>query len=358
MKEIKVADFKAVPNTMKIRILVLIIVALLLFSEVFLRLFISQPSTQQFDDELGYTNIPGSQMIESQEGYGFITFNSLGFNDYDPNNHFSRKIFIIGDSYTEALQLDNEFSYTTLLEKHLESQKIDIIKLARDSFVPLHYPIVSNRYFNKYQPELTIIQFGSHTLSDLYGDNITIKYTADNKIESYTLHISDGDRKKEAIRGIINNSALAYYLLRRYKYLIINTLDRFEQLFSSSTSIKSNKESHKEQRSRDDYVNRLVYVLKRIKGKVLVLYLPDPGILLGSDKENTEIRKVIESAASIAGTGFIDLSDDIKRDFIKNNHILNGFSNSKPGAGHLNKYGHSVVANSLLIKLKSNGYLN
>lgn len=329
---------------------------LLIFTEVFLRLFISKPSTQQYDDELGYTNIPDSQMIESQEGYGFITFNKIGFNDHDPNAHFSRKIFVIGDSYTEALQFDNEFSYTSLMEEALAPQKIDLIKLARDSFVPLHYPVISSRYYDQYEPEFTLLQLGSHTLTDLYGDNINIQYRDDKSIESYTLNVSDGDKQKEAIRGLINNSALAYYLLRRYKYLIINTLDRVNNIFSSSKY--SETTNHTKTITDEDYKKRLSYVLTRIKGKVVVVYFPDPGILFGTDLDNTKIKNIIKSAAKTSGTDFIDLSGVFKKDYEENKRILNGFSNSKPGTGHLNQYGHNVVANSLLIKLKDMGYID
>jgi len=340
---------------MKIRNLLIIIVVLLVLTEVLLRLFISKPSSQQYDDELGYTNIPGSQMIESLEGYNFVTFNKIGFNDDDPNDGFNRKIFVIGDSYTEAFQVNHTLCYTSLMEKALESEKIDIIKLARDSFLPLHYPIVSNRYFDQYRPELTILQLGSHTLSDLYGDNIVIEYTQDNKIERYTLNVSDGDKKKEAVRGIINNSALAYYLLRRYKYLIIKTLDRFNDLFSSGH--KTGK-SEKAQASDEEYQKRLAYILKRIKGNVVVLYLPDPAILFGSTEHNTKVKNIIDRATKDSNAGFIDLSEEFKNYYIKNKQLLNGFSNSKPGSGHLNEYGHSVAAKSLLIRLKNMGYLN
>ncbi|MFK5947649.1 MAG: hypothetical protein QM500_02620, partial [Methylococcales bacterium] len=141
-----------------------------------MRLFIAMPSTQQYDKQLGYSNIPGSLMIESQEGYSHILYNKLGFNDDDPDASLKHKVFIIGDSYTEAIQLDKSLSYPSLLESALKNDSYDIIKIARDSYVPFHYPILSNRLYNEYNPEFTIVQFGSHSVSDLYGDNIKVQY--------------------------------------------------------------------------------------------------------------------------------------------------------------------------------------
>jgi len=344
---------------MKLRIILMIAVLLLLFTEIFLRVFISKPSTQQYDEILGYTNIPGSKMIESMEGYSHITFNSLGFNDDEPIKSIKRKIFVIGDSYTEAFQVNRSNGYVALIDKVLNKNNIDTIKLARDSFVPLHYPLISNRYYRLYSPEFTILQLGSHTLSDLYGEDFSISYGGNNKIVSYTLKVSDNDKKKNSIRGIINNSALAYYLLRKYKYLIlgaVHKIDWFKRLFLKNDSARLTTKKTANKKRNDE--QRLSYILKKIPGPVIVVYFPDPGINTGNNIANDKVRKIIKQASNNAGVNFIDLTDDFKSDFHLNSRLLNGFSNSKPGAGHLNKQGHSFVANKIIYYLNSLRIIN
>ncbi len=329
--------------------------ALLILTEVFLRLFISQPSSQQYDRELGYTNIAGARMVESFEGYSHVTFNQLGFNDAEPRNDRVKKIFVIGDSYTEAFQLDVTLGYTSLIEKALASPRIDVIKLARDSFLPLHYPIVSERYYDAYKPELTILQLGSHTLGGLYNENITIEYSADNEIQRYTLDVSDNDIQKEKFRIIINNSALAYHLMRRYKHLIVKIIKRFNGLFTSK--IEKAKDSLIYSVANDkDRQKRLTYILKKLKGRVVVIYFPDPAIIFNINAHNDSVRHVISAASKAANLGFIDFTDIFTADFSANNQLLNGFQNSKPNGGHLNRYGHQVVAENLIIELKKMGY--
>ncbi|VAW65916.1 hypothetical protein MNBD_GAMMA09-221 [hydrothermal vent metagenome] len=341
---------------MKFRYLVVIVIALLILTEVFLRAFISQPSSQQYDSELGYTNIPGAKMVESLEGYSHVTFNQLGFNDAEPQKELIRKIFIIGDSYTEAFQLDVSLGYTSLLENALAPSGIDIIKLARDSFLPLHYPVVSDRYFDMYEPELTILQLGSHTLGGLYGENISITYSADNEIQSYALHVSDNDRKKEKFRMIINNSALIYHLMRRYKPLIVKAMSRFNHLFATKP-VRAKGRAINLEMSDEDSKKRLSYILKKLKGRVVVIYIPDPAVIFNITEHNDNVRNVISSASKSADRDFIDFTDIFTRDFSINNQFLNGFQNSKPNGGHLNQYGHQVVAKNLVIELKKAGYL-
>jgi len=349
---------------MKFRNLVVIVIILLILTEVFLRLFISKPSSQQYDMELGYTNIPGSKMIESMEGYSHVTFNKSGFNDADPDINLPRKIFVIGDSYTEATQLDYTLGYTSLMEQALSVSGVDIIKLARDSFLPLHYPVISRRYYSQYQPELTILQLGSHTLGGLYDGGISIKYSPDNEILNYSLQVSENDLNKEKFRAIINNSALAYYLMRRYKYLIIKSLNRFNRLFNNIKKVSSTPDqtaiddSMLFRESRVEDQRRLTYILKRLKGKVVVVYFPDPGVIFDINEHNDRVREVIKASSRVAGAGFIDFTNVFRDDFAKNGRLLNGFSNSRPNSGHLNQYGHRVVSTHLITELKKSGYLN
>lgn len=330
---------------------------MLFLTEIFLRIFISMPSTQQFDSELGYTNIPESKMIESTEGYSHVTFNSLGFNDDEPVKDINNKIFVIGDSYTEAFQVDRAHNYVSLMDKVLNSNNLDAIKLARDSFVPLHYPIVSDRYNLKYKPALTIVQLGFHTLSDLYSENFSISYGENNEISSFSINVSDNDKNKESIRGIINNSALAYYLLRKYKYLILDLMSTFREIKNifKNRNIEKNVPRSKSIRN---HVQRLTYILKNISSPLVVVYFPDPAINLGKNESNDKVRVKIKSACKLAGVKFIDLTDDFKINFSKTNRMLNGFINSKPGEGHLNKDGHQFVAEKILFNLNKMRLIN
>ena len=337
---------------MKVRYLILIALGLLIATEVSLRLIISMPSTQQFDGELGYTNIPGSQMIESWEGYSHITFNRIGFNDDDPDDAIERKVFVVGDSYTEAFQLDKKLGYTSLLENKLT--ETDVIKLARDSFWPLHYPIVSNRFYDDFTPELTILQLGSHTLSDLTAENISIAFHDNGDIEDYRVSVSQNDRRKESFRVVINNSATAYYLMRKYKNQIVTSLSRLKNIFSGKSEKK--KGSKKKKRiGEQEYTKRLEYILRQIKGRVLVLYIPSPRVLHDSDTQNDRVRNVVKMASQNTGLDLLDMTDDFKSSYSLTGQFLNGFANSKPGEGHLNERGHQLVAEKLSEKIKQLG---
>lgn len=316
------------------------------------------PSTQQYDSKLGYTNIPHSTFIESQEGFSKTTFNSLGFNDFEPIHKKDRKIFVVGDSYTEAVQVDKSLGYTSILENIISDEATDVIKLARDSFMPFHYPIITDRYYDRFKPNLTIVQFASHTVSDLYEDNVNLNFDNDGEIIDYSIQASSSDQSKESIRIIINNSALAYYLLKKYKYLIVQSLDRVKSIVSSSTKKEpSVKRVSKKDIPASEHIKRISYVLNNIKGQVVCIYLPSPSITYEDSAHNSRIRDIIKEASYQTNTAFIDFSDVFKHYYTDNNKTLNGFSNSKPGTGHLNYRGHELVAQHLHAQLSKMGYI-
>jgi len=342
----------------KISYLIIIPITIIIGLEIFLRFVISMPSTQQYDSKLGYTNIPYSEFIESHEGYSKTTFNSLGFNDFEPDDKLDRKIFVIGDSYTEAFQVDKSVSFTSILENLISDQSTDVIKLARDSFMPFHYPVLSDRYYDRFKPEVTIVQFASHTVSDLYEDNV--KLIIDNKgnISDYTIQASSSDQSKESIRKIINNSALAYYVLKKYKYLIVQTLDRVKSIVSSNADKKpAIKRISKKDMPDTDHIKRISYVISKIKGPVICMYLPAPSITFEESQQNNRIRDIVKEASLQSDAAFLDFSDIFRQYYSTYNKTLNGFSNSKPGSGHLNYRGHELVARNLHIQLSKMGYI-
>ena len=41
------------------------------------------------------------------------------------------------------------------------------------------------------------------------------------------------------------------------------------------------------------------------------------------------------------------MTDDFEKMFYEENHVPHGFSTGQIGVGHINKYGHAVIAESL-----------
>ncbi|MEM8781107.1 MAG: SGNH/GDSL hydrolase family protein, partial [Cyanobacteria bacterium P01_G01_bin.49] len=105
--------------------------------EIALRIVgISYPSFYQADPYRGHALIPGVSGWWNHEGKGWVSVNQQGLRDRDysvkkPPNTF--RIAVLGDSFAEAIQVNAEETFWSLMEKQLpqcerfDQQKIEVI---------------------------------------------------------------------------------------------------------------------------------------------------------------------------------------------------------------------------------------
>jgi len=98
--------------------------------------------------------------------------------------------------------------------------------------------------------------------------------------------------------------------------------------------------------------------LKEIYGDFTLLYLPHVPIITKNSviktesDEGLEIKAIAMKFANKHKISFVDPTNDFIAFYEKEKILPHGFHNTRPGKGHLNKYGHEVVAKSLLKQIK------
>ena len=103
-------------------------------------------------------------------------------------------------------------------------------------------------------------------------------------------------------------------------------------------------------------------VLNKIKNKVAnkvkVIIVYHPNISLSADGNlefiNSE-KKEIEKFSELCQENeiyFLDMSERFKYEYYSNHILPYGFSNTTIGKGHLNKYGHEMIAEELYKVIK------
>ncbi|WP_147818764.1 hypothetical protein [Salidesulfovibrio onnuriiensis] len=88
------------------------------------------------------------------------------------------------------------------------------------------------------------------------------------------------------------------------------------------------------------------------RGWLAFIYIPEATPRIGGNSVRDEDRDAhlmrrFQALCKRKGVGFIDLSADFVRLYRKKGLFPRGFSNSRPGAGHLNEHGHALVAEAL-----------
>ncbi len=92
---------------------------------------------------------------------------------------------------------------------------------------------------------------------------------------------------------------------------------------------------------------------------MLIVYHPtisfdnDKNVYTSYNKQDYEIFKTICEKENI---DFINMEDRFVEEYKNNNVLPYGFSNTKIGTGHLNKYGHLMMAEEIKRYLEENSY--
>jgi lysophospholipase L1-like esterase len=134
----------------------------ILFVEIALRaLAMDEPRVWEPDPVLGWRHVPGAQCHWRQEGQAFVRINSLGFRDRErtrakPPGTF--RIAVLGDSMTEAVQVDLEQTFTYRLEEMLRGagRQVEVLNFGMNGYSTTQ-ELLLLKEVEQYDPDLVIL---------------------------------------------------------------------------------------------------------------------------------------------------------------------------------------------------------
>lgn len=98
----------------------------------------------------------------------------------------------------------------------------------------------------------------------------------------------------------------------------------------------------------------LSYLRETYQGKIIILYLPSTELLKDGTMHVREMwsDKVFSDICSQNDIVFCNMGEIYQREYEEMQVLPYGFANTKPASGHLNKYGHKMIADALYLLLK------
>lgn len=148
--------------------------------------------------------------------YGF-----LGPDIVVPKGERTRRVLVLGDSITEALQVDRRHNYTGLLEEYLnnypdgKTRHVEVINAGVSGYSPLNYYLNFKRQYARLKPDLVIVQ--------LFANDVFEDHTARAKsiLDENGLPLKTGRYFQEDIfrhppvdRATFDDNPLRYRVLR------------------------------------------------------------------------------------------------------------------------------------------------
>ena len=245
-------------------------------------------------------------------------------------------VVIVGDSYVEALQVSDQQTMGSVLERKARrsGQAVNVRQYGWSGDSPAHYALIARELQQLWQPTLVcvILNADDFTPEALKNHWAEMKLRA-NAPPTITPVEQGGDGQLRAMASwLMLHSGLMKAVLQRGILDILPTLWRMETPETSAEGIDDST-----------IVDASVEVLNRAYGDALLIVLIQNPDITGGYSPTTLENHFRQSCAAhkvdciTTRQAFVDLRDTRRR-------FGFGFSNSLPQAGHINADGHRLVA--------------
>ena len=377
----------------------------LLIAELGLRLAcISYPAFHRVDEITGIALIPGAEGWYRTEGEAYVRINNAGFRDQDHTKEKpdgTLRIAVLGDSFSEALQVPLESTFWAVTEQVLQGcsqlgeQQIEVLNFGVAGYGTAQELLTLRHRVWDYNPDIVMLAF---TIANDISDNSRklkqLKQFEQSKIIPYFVYQGDElildksflksdtyvtRRSRRSLDGLANYSRLLQ-VLRNVKRLSANnwrvkrpnyiTADQ-EHLYEPGLLDDIYREPRtSEWREAWRLTEDLIIIMRdevvEKKAEFIVVTLSN-GIQVHPDstvqkrfKESLGITDLfypdmrIKSLGEREGFPVINLAPLMSAYTKENQTLVHGFENTRLGIGHWNDMGHrlagQIIAEEICLK--------
>ncbi|MEM8641923.1 MAG: SGNH/GDSL hydrolase family protein [Cyanobacteria bacterium P01_G01_bin.54] len=178
----------------------------LIVSELALRIVgFSQPILHQPEQLRGYAGRPNAAGVYSREGRAFVRMNRDGLRDY---NHTIEKppntlrIAVLGDSYSEALQVTIDKTYWSVLQEELnedcaslsqQGYQAEIVNFGVSGYGTAQQLLTLQNHVWRYDPDIVLLAF--LPTNDIHDNSKDVGYTYRARLYNvpYFVYNEDGE---------------------------------------------------------------------------------------------------------------------------------------------------------------------
>ena len=267
------------------------------------------------------------------EGFAWGKTNNEGYvNLHDFNEGEQIDILIMGSSHMEAYQVALNESVATRLDEMLSKDSVYNIGISGHNFLTCACNLEAA--INKYRPSKYVII-----------ETNRVNFDGDDLIKAIEGNVKEISSHTEGILGFLQKN--------QYLRLIYLQLQNYRKKTSAVDSDESPDvivNNTNDAEALDTLLSKLNSI--SIGGNVQLIILYHPSVKINTDGG----LQFIEDSYSVEQFGkscmdndilFVDMSERFLQEY-ESRHILPyGFANTTIGSGHLNRYGHAMIADAL-----------
>ncbi len=330
-----------------------------LILEIYLRSWVIRTPAEENLPGLGMVPVSKSLAVWGIEGYGVTRYSSNG--EIFTPEHEGVSVVVLGDSYTEALQVNNEDKYVSVAERLLSQKNIavNLHNFARNGRNVADYVYMAPVVNQLFSPSIVVIQVDASDFLQSYNPSSTNYFVLNNGVISL-VHQDDYFIRNTfdiETQNLLRKSSVISFFMYRFSSMVDGFRSR---LYRESEPVKISVQAEPNDLSDAEKISLGMEAIQNAYADSEVLFLVVPGVPLIDNEllgwENVEdgyfvgiLKKTGNSDPIYPAMNFRELHEE---KFV----FPRGFFNSQPNSGHLNREGHvslgQALADSLEIYLK------
>lgn len=341
--------------------LVAVLLALALFE-----LVIRQIYTESMVFEPGYRLIyePGTTVRIAGEGHAVSSWSAHGVRGTRNVNSGQKSIIVVGDSYTEALMVDDHEVFTAIAEQVLlrNSAQIQVLNLGISGGSVADYAGFAPRYKSLFKPAWTVVQLRD---TDLEADsfNQAKPHLVRDQVSGQLRPLIPAriePSQSTGIRGRLKilkkkqpSKLLRYGYIRMHQ--LLGATRREPPLFRAGSAAAPARYTAKVS-TEYPVEEQIRLVAATYENRVTFLYLPvlDPR----SPAVETDVEKRFRKVCAADGLSCVDIRSTYPV-LLQQGKSPFGFPNTGFNQGHMNALGHRLAGEALgaeLVRLRRNAF--
>jgi len=276
------------------------------------------------------------------EGFAWGKTNNEGYlNTFDYYEDMDIDILVMGSSHMEAYQVAMDESASAVLGKLLPDRTVYNIGVSGHDFLVCADNLAAA--INTYNPSEYVLMETSN-----------LQFTDEKLLAAINENIPDLQSHNSGIIGFLQKNQFLRTVYSQLKEFSDDSMDS-EEMNESGESVEKNRT---EEWNYDLYRELLVKMANTVSqsgAQLIIVY--QPALYLNEDgsasvSNNKELAAFFSDTCKSNGILFLDMSDRFLRNYMENAVLPHGFSNSSVGSGHLNKYGHEMIAHAVCTIIK------
>lgn len=283
-----------------------------------------------------YSGVPGSLRSTMREGFGWNLMDANGFNNdvaYDDVD-----VLIMGASHIEAIQVDRSENVTHKLDEMLPNYHVYNIGTSGQTIERCAYYL--ENACNYFSPCYVVIDLTSLELDKEIIDSVLTGTYQESEIYA------------EDLRVIYNYVPASRQLRERIGEW--KNLSDFSEAGGDEVSLQDDITYKKMWKKFLSYIGN---ICSEHDTQLILIYHPSnydvdaTGQLVFEDE--TYEWAIFQKFCEENNIVLVSTKDEYIRMYNEDHVVPNGFANTRLGSGHINKYGHTAMANVLYETIKS-----